>query len=163
MKIINSLTEYNYWANELLLSLIEKEITEEMLDHEIISSFPSLRNTIMHIWDAEFIWLKRLNGIVSMSWPGNTFSGNFIQMKKELLLNSQAFRDFVRNMDETTFNSTFTYKNSEGKEFSNPIWQSVHHCMNHSTYHRGQVVTMMRQLGLTKIPATDFIVYCRIK
>ena len=154
-------TQYNYWANELLLSVIEKEMNDEMLNKEIISSFPSLRKTVYHIWDAEFIWLKRLKGESLDDWPSKFFGGTFSEAKEKILLNDQLFIDFVERLNDEKLSESFTYKNIEGKTFSNPIWESVHHCMNHSTYHRGQIVTMLRQLGITNIPSTDFISFCR--
>ena len=161
MKTILIYTQYNYWANELLLSVIEKEMNDEMLDNIIVSSFPSLRKTVYHLWHAEFIWLKRLTGESLNEWPSKNFTGAFSEAKEKILLNDKSFIEFVRNLNDEKLSNTFTYKNIEGKTFTNPIWESVHHCMNHSTYHRGQIVTMFRQLGLTNIPSTDFITYCR--
>jgi len=56
---------------------------------------------------------------------------------------------------------TISYKNMEGKEFNNPVWQLIMHCMNHSTFHRGQIVTMLRQFDVKDIPGTDLILYFR--
>jgi uncharacterized damage-inducible protein DinB len=154
-------SQYNHWANHLLFSKIENELSEEQLDKEIISSFPSLRKTVYHIWDAEFIWLKRLNGESPEGGVSKDYNGNFPEAKKVILKLDQDFIDFVLTIDEQKANTNFTYKNIFGQTFTNPIWQSIHHCMNHSSYHRGQIVTMMRQLGLSDIPATDFIAYCR--
>ncbi len=161
MKTLLIYTQYNYWANELLLSVIEKEMTDKMLDKEIISSFPSLRKTVYHLWDAEFIWLKRLTGESLNNWPSKNFNGTFFEAKEKILLIDKLFIEFVEKLNVEKLSELFTYKNVEGKIFSNPMWESVHHCMNHSTYHRGQIVTMLRQLGITKIPSTDFITFCR--
>ena len=163
MKLLLRYTQFNYWANELLLSLIEKDIDDSLLDKTIVSSFPSLRKTVYHTWDAEFIWLKRLKGESLDDWPSKKFSGTFSEAKEQILKNDKAFIEYVGSLNDERLSGVFTYKNVEGKTFSNPLWESVLHCMNHSTYHRGQVVTMLRQLGLTNIPSTDFISYCRIK
>jgi uncharacterized damage-inducible protein DinB len=50
------------------------------------------------------------------------------------------------------------YQNLKGETWRYPLWQQMHHVVNHSTYHRGQVVTMLRQLGAAA-PATDLLVY----
>lgn len=112
-------------------------------------------------WDAEFIWLKRLKGESLNEWPSKNFTGSFSQAKEKFLLNDKAFIEFVNNLNTERLSESFTYKNVEGKTFTNQIWESIHHCMNHCTYHRGQIVTMFRQLGITNIPPTDFIAYCR--
>ena len=161
MKTILIYTQYNYWANELLLSVIERDMNNKMLDKEIISSFPSLRKTAYHLWDAEFIWLKRLTGESLNNWPSKNFNGTFSEAKEKILLNDKLFIEFVEKLNVEKLSELFTYKNVEGKTFTNPMWESVHHCMNHSTYHRGQIVTMLRQPGITNIPSTDFITFCR--
>jgi uncharacterized damage-inducible protein DinB len=161
MNTIKKYTNFNFWANELLLSVTENEVTEESLDKVIQSSFPSLRKTIYHIWDAEYIWLKRLSGESLSDWPSKSFKGDFSEAKEKMLLNSKAFISYAEKLSDAELNSPFTYKNVEGKEFTNQVWESIHHCMNHSTYHRGQMVTLLRQLGVATVPSTDFITYCR--
>jgi uncharacterized damage-inducible protein DinB len=58
MTQLRQYTKYNYWANEILLSIILNELNNEKLDKTIISSFPSLRKTVYHLWDAELIWRR---------------------------------------------------------------------------------------------------------
>ena len=48
----------------------------------------------------------------------------------------------------------------DGKQYESPVWQIVLHVVNHATLHRGQVVAMLRQLGMTP-PGTDLIYYYR--
>ena len=52
------------------------------------------------------------------------------------------------------------YKVFTGAEFSNPLWQSLHQLTNHATYHRGQIITMLRQFGAKPV-STDLIGYYR--
>ena len=104
----------------------------------------------------------RMKGESLDDWPSKSFSGSFKEGMEMMLLNNKIFINFVDEMAEAKLSEHFTYINVEGKTFSNPVWESVHHCMNHSAYHRGQIVTMLRQLGITTIPSTDFIVYCRL-
>jgi uncharacterized damage-inducible protein DinB len=156
-------TGYNLWANELLLSLIENKISNVKLDKEIISSFPSLRKTVYHLWDAEFIWIKRLKGESLNDWPSKSFNETFSEAKEKILARDKEFIHFIENSDDALLSMPFTYHNIEGKAFTNPVWESVLHCMNHSTYHRGQIVTMLRQLDVVDIPSTDYINYCRVK
>lgn len=159
---INTYTNYNYWANDLVLSLVDKNISEEGLDKVIISSFPSLRKTIYHIWDAEFIWLNRLKGDSLSRGPGSIHEGNFSSAMDHIFQIDRKIIHFVENLGPGELSASFTYQNIEGKTFTNPVWQSILHCVNHSTYHRGQIVTMLRQLDQTSIPSTDFITFCRI-
>ena len=159
---LTTYTKYNHWANAMLMTLIESEVKPDHFAKEIVSSYPSLQKTIYHIWDAEFIWLRRLNGESLYKWPSQDFKGPISEVKERMLHISKEFVYFVEGKTDEDLSKDFTYQNIEGKTFSNPVWQSVHHCMNHSTYHRGQAVTMLRQLGVTKIPPTDFIAFCRV-
>ena len=75
-------------------------------------------------------------------------------MQWETLIKSDAF-------NEEVINSELTYKNSRGEQFNQPVSEILLHVFNHGTYHRGQLVTMLRALGVTNLPATDFIVWSR--
>jgi len=70
--------------------------------------------------------------------------------------------EFVSELTDERLSSVLIYKTMEGKQFSNILWQMMQHLINHSTYHRGQVVTMLRQLGVKPI-GTDLITFYREK
>ena len=156
-QILETYTSYNLWANKKILDLLAENIS--LLDKEVKSSFTSLRKTINHIWFAEEIWHKRLHGEspTSLAEPTNDFAA----FTKQLLARSQSFIDAVKNNDENYLQAPNTYKAIVGTPFTNPQWEMIMHCMNHSTYHRGQIVTMLRELGATAIPSTDMIGYFR--
>jgi uncharacterized damage-inducible protein DinB len=79
------------------------------------------------------------------------------------LSNSASFNDFVESADQSFIDRLCDYTNLKGEKFSTPFSTIVMHCMNHSTYHRGQLVTMYRQLGLKEIPSTDLITFDRTR
>lgn len=162
VQIINSKTVYNCWANEKIATTAS-QLSEDLLSRNVISSFDSILKTIMHIWDAEFIWMERLKGNDFDSIPSKLFSS-----KSECLTfhhNSVKFHEFVMQnfkTDEAIEQPVF-YKNLNGQEFNAPAFEIILHCMNHSTYHRGQLITLMRQAGLTQMPQTDYIAWLRIQ
>ncbi|MEO5569621.1 MAG: DinB family protein [Bacteroidia bacterium] len=156
-----NLTKYNLWANAKVLGFIT-EAGEEKSDIIQNSSFPSIRKTLHHIWDAEVIWINRLNGISLNSWPGKSFSGTLKEAGELFLKNSRAITKYAENKSEEEFNAILVYKNIEGKEFSNPVSQIVMHCMNHSTFHRGQIITLLRNVGVANLSSTDYIAFCRL-
>ena len=108
-------TDYNHWANELLLKLIESKIGNAQLDKEIISSFPSLRKTVYHLWDAEFIWIKRLKGESLNDWPSKSFSGNFSEAKEKIQARDKEFLHFIENSDDAQLSMPFTFYIMIGK------------------------------------------------
>ena len=73
------------------------------------------------------------------------------------------WQDWVNDANDHALQHEFIYYNSRKERFKQPVYQMLLHLLNHNTYHRGQIVTMLRQLGVEKIPATDFIVWSRRK
>lgn len=149
---------YNLWANKRIAEVLST-FPNQVLDQEVKSSFPSLRKTVHHIWDAELTWKARLSGEV-LSWPPTArykdpaitaFTGA-----------SEEFVNFVSNKEDVFFVSQCTYSNSKGTQFTNPVCDIIMHCVNHSTFHRGQIITMLHELGHNvNLPATDLIAYVR--
>lgn len=155
--MVKKYTAYNLWANQRLTTWLE-EANDSLFIVEIESSFPSLKKTIEHIWNAEAGWL---NAIEDKPWgdaPSKGFVGTKVEVLEEWLKVSKLFDDYVQNMP---LEKLSLYKlNSSGKSELRYI-DMIHHCMNHSTYHRGQLITMGRQLGLKNPPQTDFVYYLR--
>jgi len=154
-------TEYNIWANRNHTDIISS-LTEEQIDKVQVSSFPSIRKTLYHTWDAQGIWTKRLTGGTVTDWPSKNFKGTTQDAIDNFLNSSREFDELVKGFNEEEFHNTIQYKNLEGKEFNNTLADIVMHVMNHSTFHRGQLISMFRDVGITKIPPTDFIAFCRL-
>lgn len=153
---------YNMWANKRILETIG-QLSETQLQQEIISSFPGIIKTLLHMWDAESIWWQRLKLAEQIERPGQLFSGNFEALQKKLLFQSGQWEQWVASASENQLQHVFAYQNSKREQFKQPVSEVLLHLFNHGTYHRGQLVTMLRQLGIEKIPATDFIVWSRSK
>lgn len=159
-EIYTSYARYNLWANRRMIEAYRK-LPEDLVEKQIVSSFPSARLTFLHIWDAEFLWLNRLQGISPGTFPSKEFKGNIGDVYEQLESSSTAFLDFVENQPEEFFGQMLHFKTISFGEQKQLAWQMIHHCLNHSTYHRGQLVTLGRQLGLEKLPPTDLIYYLR--
>ncbi len=151
---------YNLWANTKLANVFTG-LPEKLADQTIESSFPSPKKTMLHIWDAEVIWLKRLGGEAISDFPSKTFSGNTKNVVEGWLETSSKFLEFVEGQDESAFGKEMTVKTIGSGSYAQKAFEMIHHCMNHSTYHRGQLLIMARQLGLKGLPSTDLIFYLR--
>lgn len=150
-------TSYNLWANKRISGLL-LPLDDSVLDKEIKSSFPSLRKTVHHIWDAELAWLNRLQGI-AFNWPPTAaFTSPAID---SFLRTSAAFDTYVKEKDDAYFAASTSYVDSRGNAHTTANGGIVMHCMNHSTFHRGQIVTMLRGSGITQLVSTDLITYLR--
>lgn len=159
-EIYVSYTGYNLWANRRMVETFSA-LPDEQLQQTIVSSFPSIRLTFLHIWDAEMLWLERLNGNSPTSFPSKSFVGENAQVFENLLQKSEAFLEFVKSQPTAFFEQTLSFSTISYGPQTQRAFEMVHHCMNHSTMHRGQLLTMGRQLGLLKFPPTDFAFYLR--
>lgn len=149
---------YNIWANNRLINnLIEQD--DELLNKEFVGSFPTIRATILHIWFAETGWLSRLNGNGWKTSSVTNFTGTNNELFKKWLMTSERFKKFVEKADLEK-EIQFEHK---GENFSIPAREIVQTVFNHGSYHRGQVVMMMRQLGISKVSQTDYIEWVREK
>ncbi len=149
---------YNIWANNRLINdlLAQKE---ELLEKELVGSFPTIRATVLHIWYAETGWLSRLNENGWKTHEVTEFSGTNHELFKQWQKTSTEFEKFV-NQAELEKKIAFEHK---GRVFSIPSREIIQTVFNHGSYHRGQVVMMLRQFGITEISQTDYIEWVREK
>ncbi len=152
---------YNLWANGKIVEIIR--ITDEnIFEKEVTSSFPSLKKTICHIWDAEVIWLNRIKGVSLSSWPSESFTGSKPECLDRFIDNSKTFCDFFSDKEPAFGEKVISFKTMDGKEFSESIEGIVFHVVNHGSFHRGQLVTMLRTLEVNNLTSTDLIRYLRL-
>ena len=160
MYTIQKHLQYNLWANGKIVEILAN-VDEKLFDTEIKSSFPTIRKTLHHIWDAEQIWFTRIKGQEATTWPSASFKGGNEDLLKGFTESSKKLSDFIATKDRGYLDQVITYKNTKGAEFSNPIEDILFHVVNHASFHRGQIVTMLRELGFDKFPPQDLIAYLR--
>ncbi len=159
-QLLQQYAAYNTWANKILLEHIS-QLPEEQVHKEIVSSFPSIYKTVLHMMDVESIWWQRLKLAEHVEFPSLTFKGNFEELCGIILQLSKQWEEWIRNTNEVNITHVFAYQNSKKEQFKQPVYEVLLHLFNHQSYHRGQVITMFRQLSIDKIPPTDFIVFSR--
>lgn len=159
---IASLASYNFWANQRIISAVN-QLPEEAKLKELASSFNSIHSTLLHIWNAESVWYQRVKLMERIVTPGDQFTGDTSELGRLLLQQSNLWSDWAAAANDLALDHVFQYYNSKKEYFKQPVWQVMMHVFNHGTYHRGQLVTMLRQLGVEKIPSTDFVVFMRKK
>lgn len=158
-KTIQQYVDYNVWANAQLLEFLSQH-DRNILDRETPSSFPAIRKTLFHIADAQHIWYERMIGNSPSDWPSKSMQPDEVFTSVEST--SKKFASLVPERDEDFLNAECNFKTLDGKEFSETNSNIIMHCMNHSTFHRGQLITMFRALNLEgKMPRTDLIAYLR--
>ncbi|MFN3874726.1 MAG: DinB family protein [Flavobacteriales bacterium] len=153
-ELLHEYAAYDRWANERIVARLAQE-PEAVLDAPAASSFPSLRKTLLHIRDAECAWTCRLIG-APVRWPAEESLDI-----RTLLGHCHRLHDLALGMDEAALRSVRQYLDLKGNRHSSTVWRMLMHCFNHSTQHRGQLITQMRALGLEGIPANDLVVFQR--
>lgn len=161
-ELLTQYAAYNFWANKMLCDVIST-LSEEQQEQHIKSSFPSLKKTLAHMWDAESIWWQRLKLVENVQRPSETANRSTSEIVANLQQQNKLWYDWVSAATAAAIDHVFAYQNTKKELFKQPVYQMLLHLFNHSTYHRGQLVTIMRQLGVDKIPPTDFIVWSRKK
>ncbi|EGW37167.1 DinB family protein [Desulfosporosinus sp. OT] len=148
---------YDEWANFKLLDAISHLENEELI-RDLSSSFRSVRDTMVHILGAEELWLSRWRGEQGRTLlNANDFSTVDALTKRwgefKKLLNS-----YLDSLKEENLMEEISYKNLKGIPYRLELWKQMLHVNNHSSYHRGQVVSMLRQLK-KQPPSLDLINY----
>lgn len=160
--ILVQLAAYNIWANQKLIDLI-LSLPEEKQKQELPSSFKSLQATLLHMWDAESVWWQRMKMHERFVVPSENFKGNTKDICNGLMQQNLQWQDWIKNATDPALEHVFQYYNTKKEHFKHPVYLMLLHVFNHGTYHRGQLVNLLRQLGTEKIPQTDFIVWGRKK
>jgi uncharacterized damage-inducible protein DinB len=161
---IKHLFDYTEWANALALSAAA-ELSPENLRHDFRISHGSIFGTLLHMAGAEWIWLER--------WHGRSPAGKDawslwkIESCADLETLNERWREavdrrarFVAELDEARLMADLPFKLLSGDASSLPLVDQMQHVANHATLHRGQVVGMIRQLGIAP-PSTDLLFYLR--
>jgi uncharacterized damage-inducible protein DinB len=154
------LAKYNRWANEKIISWCQA-IDDEQWNQEIVSSFPRIAATVLHIVGAEQIWAERLQNVKNPDWLPSTFIGDKDDTIAAWRKSSDLLIQFTEIMHPERLLENQYYKRINGEEFTQPVYEILSHVFNHSTYHRGQIVTMLRQVGFEDVSSTDLLNYYR--
>ena len=157
---VQNLIDYNYWARDRLLEAVD-QLTPEQFTRDLGSSFRSVRDTLAHLHAAEWVWYRRWEGESPAALlPAERFPDAAAVRAAWRDLEGQ-IRAYFGPLDDRALERVIEYKSTAGVPGASMLWQMLQHVVNHSTYHRGQVTTMLRQLGATPPKAMDLIAYYR--
>src|SRR5688572_5607283 len=161
---INQLFNYTEWANGLAMDAAAK-LPDESLHRDVCCSHQSIFGTLLHMAGADWIWLERWHGrspAKAEAWSQwtteacpdlATLKGSWMEVV------GRRWR-YVSELDETKLRNELAFKLLSGDASSMHLVDQMQHVANHATMHRGQVVGMIRQLGIEP-PSTDLIFYLR--
>ncbi len=145
------LVNYNLWANKRLIHWLQSN-DKELLTKECQSSFTTVLDTVSHILDGQIFYYCLLNEQPIERLWGNTEE----EILNGLIEQSEAFIAYVKSQKSL---NAFRFLKTKTLEGTFTQFELIQHCMNHSTFHRGQVITMGHQLGFSKAPSTDMLFF----
>jgi len=136
------------------------QLTDEQFAKPLGSSFSSVRDTIAHICGAEAVWLERFEGRTPSTFPDTSSARSVVTLREFWQPYAEKLLAFASGLSQADLDRILEYKTFNFGVYKNPLWQSMQHLANHGTYHRGQVATMLRQLGYRPI-LTDLMHFYR--
>src|SRR5271169_3522803 len=152
---IRLLFAYDSWANRRTLEACAA-LSPEQFTRDLGSSFRSVRDTLAHILGAQWIWLERFHGRTPASLLK---ADDFPDLALLRARWSEVERDlgaYVEGLSAADLEESYEYKDLKGNSHRSVRWHTLQHLANHGTYHRGQITTMLRQLGAKPV-GTDLI------
>jgi uncharacterized damage-inducible protein DinB len=159
---LQTLLDYHYWARDRVLDAIEP-LTPEQYVKDLGSSFPSVRDTAAHLHAAEWAWHSRWMGHSPTALlPADRFAdvGALRSAWSEL---ESRVREFVGRDGDAGVDRVYEFTLLSGAAASATLGQMVQHVVNHASYHRGQLTTMLRQLGAAPGKPMDLIAFYRVR
>jgi uncharacterized damage-inducible protein DinB len=156
---VRLLFDYNAWANQRSLDAAAR-LSDEQFIKPLGSSFSSVRDTLVHICGGEWVWFERFHGRAPTAIPALANVQTLSALRDHWAPQAEQLLAFVQGIKQSDLDRVMEYKTINFGVYKNPLWQSLQHLANHGTYHRGQVTTMLRQLGAKPV-LTDLMHFYR--
>jgi uncharacterized damage-inducible protein DinB len=146
LRDLQTLLDYHYWARDKVLDAAAA-LSAEQFTRDLGSSFKSVRDTLAHIYSSEYTWYARWQGDSPTAHLSNDQFPDVEPLRQAWLAHEARMRNFLEQLGDAGISRVFEYKLFNGQPGSSPFWQMLQHVVNHGSYHRGQVTTMLRQMG----------------
>lgn len=153
-KIISGYARYNHWANEEMTKWL-KTLGDNLFYKETPSSFSSISLTVQHMIDAQTFWFAIITEADVTKLDESTKYNTTDNIINDLLAGSQQMLNKYGAYTEDEL-----LKQLPATDMIKCRYEYILHVINHNSYHRGQIVTMSRCLGVVdNIPVTDYDVF----
>lgn len=153
------LIRYNIWAHRKLLEQV-KNFTQDDFSKEIGGSFPSLQKTFHHVLESDWIWTHRFKGIPLVTLPTDWHTDNAAAIQNVWYPLQDQMQELTKDLAREEFRE-LRFTTRSGDTYQMAFLDLVIHVANHGTYHRGQIVNMIRALG-EKPVNTDYFIFCAL-
>jgi uncharacterized damage-inducible protein DinB len=152
------LAAYNSWADQKAIDWLS-QINHEQWEQINVSSFCSIRQTAVHIASAEKIWVDFWIRAADPVYLSANFTGTKTQLMDIWKAASSRLETFIIAHPEENLNQQVSFIYPNGNLGQMPYYQTFAHIINHSTYHRGQLVTLLRQAGYVQFSSIDLATF----
>jgi len=157
---LRRLLEYHYWARDRVLDAAAT-LSHDDLTRDLGGSFPSVRDTLVHLYAAERVWCSRWLGESPASLsPGDTFD-DVAALRQAWAEHEARMRSVLESFGEEGAERVVEYRDTRGKTWRQPFGEMLQHVVNHGSYHRGQVTTMLRQMQAAPPASMDLLTFQR--
>jgi uncharacterized damage-inducible protein DinB len=153
------LIDYTIWANHRAMRAAAT-LSSDDFKRELGSSHGGVRGTLVHTMGAEWIWLERWKGLSPTRRLDEAEFADVLALRERWTVIEEHRASWLASLKEGALAETIHYTTLDRRSFDAPLWQLVQHVANHSTYHRGQVITLLRILGARAV-ATDMVAWDR--
>lgn len=155
--VVRDLLLYMLWADRLMLKAV-RDVRPEDLTRDAGISFGSLLGTMAHMAGSQRLWLARCSGRQLDHIPTVADFPDLLSWIHGWEETASGVEAFLAALTDEQLAASLTWTSTTGETYTRPLWQPLIHLVNHTTYHRGQVVSLLRQMGY-KTPSTDLVYY----
>ena len=156
-QLMTNYAAYNRWANETLCNWLA-QYPVAIIEQTVPSSFNSAAATIVHLLETETFWLSFLRAAPHGQGQWQSIRCATAEALTRLPAQSAECAAYVGACTPQQLTQPCPL-NQPWMQGVLPRYEYIQHCMNHSSYHRGQVITIARLTGLTDPPNTDYNYY----
>ncbi len=157
---LHRLLNYHYWARDRMLDAVEL-LPAEQYTRDMGNSFRSIRDTLVHTYSAEWIWYSRWQRHSPAGMLAPESFADAASLRATWRDHEEKMRTFFGGLDAAGISQVIEYKSLAGLASASVLWHMLQHVVNHATYHRGQVTTMLRQLEAAPPRSMDLIAFYR--
>ena len=156
---LGRLLDYTVWANHRILRPVATLSVAEF-KKDLGSSHGGIRGTLTHMVDSEWRWIERWKGVSPKAIMDEGDFADVVALRDRWTAVERHRETWFKELRAGEVSDVVRYKSRDGRSFEAPLWQLVQHTVNHASYHRGQVTTLLRRLGARTV-ATDMVAWDR--
>lgn len=157
LKLMRNTAAYNNWVTQQYIDWLSQK-TEEALNTPVASSFPTILLTLDHIWTTQDYWVDIITESNAFEFNPDRSGFSKEEIFKGYAASSERLATYVAGLSEAELAKAVKIE-QEYFQCNYEKYEYIQHIINHGLYHRGQIVTMGRTLGITDAPMTDYNFY----